>query len=137
MRMLRILALAALLALTGLPAAAQLDSPLWQPWAALDLNALGDDNSGSSFTAGTADGLPALTITPGGSAEETKLAYPVSGAGLQPWRDFSVLQMEVYLPPGNARNPDSFFLGLGDVTRGWAWAKRAVSCTSATIRTIR
>ncbi len=138
MRMLRITALAVLLAgLTCLRVVAQVDAPLWQPWAALEPSALDDDNSGSRFADGTADGQPALMITPGGSADETKLALPVSGEALQPWREYGTLQMEVYLPPGSARNPDMFFLGLGDVTRGWSWVDGLFGSASGTSGWVR
>lgn len=117
----RLLTVAGLLVLNVVLAAAQPDPIVWEPWETLDLNALDDDNSGSTFAHADIDGLPALRITPGGGSEETKLAYPVSGDALQGWVEYGRIQMEVYLPGENTLNPNSFFLGMGEVTGQWRW----------------
>lgn len=101
--------------------AAQSETILWEAWASRDISAIGDDNTGSAFDDSDVDGVPILMITPGGSSEETKLAYPVSGDDLEAWVEYGQLQIQVYLPPGNTRNPDSFFLGLADITGAWTW----------------
>jgi hypothetical protein len=100
---------------------AQSDSIFWEPWAALDVSRLGDDHTGSTFVMGVAEGRSALMVTPSGRSDETKLAYAVSGSDLQAWLDYEQVQIDVYLPEDNALNPDTFFLGLGDVTQGWRW----------------
>lgn len=100
---------------------AQTDEVIWTTGAALDLGLIGDDNSGSTFALGDVAGETALMITPSGRHDETKLAYPVSGADVQTWLDYGQLEIALYLPPENALNPNSFFLGLGDVTSGWSW----------------
>ena len=81
----RLLTVAGLLVLNVVLAAAQPDPIVWEPWETLDLNALDDDNSGSTFAHADIDGRPALRITPGGGSEETKLASPGSGDALQGW----------------------------------------------------
>ncbi|MBL8152972.1 MAG: hypothetical protein JNM70_02210 [Anaerolineae bacterium] len=100
---------------------AQRDSVIWEPWAALDVSQIGDDNTGSTFAMSAVEGRSALMVTPSGRSDETKLAYPVSGNDLQAWLDYGQVQIDVYLPEDNALNPNTFFLGLGDVTQGWRW----------------
>ena len=119
------LLLALLFAVCGLFASAALSAqpaPIpWGTWAALDPVLLDNDGSGSAFALSEADGRPALRITPGGTSEETKLAFPVSGGDLRAWANATALQMDVYLPAANALNSDGFFLGLAAATPQWAW----------------
>lgn len=62
---------------------------MWPAWEEKDLSALGDDNTGSTWALSedvqTPGGSAALQVTPSGTSEETKLAFPVSGADLQYW----------------------------------------------------
>jgi hypothetical protein len=98
---------------------------LFQPWEDKDVADLGDDNSGSSFALSgdleTPGGAAALQVTPSGSSDETKLAFPVTGEALADWANADQVAVEVYLPEENELNPDTFFLGLGDVTGEFAW----------------
>ncbi|MBK9121606.1 MAG: hypothetical protein IPM16_00595 [Chloroflexi bacterium] len=87
----------------------------------MKINRLDDDGTGTTFDIGDVNGEPALRITPGGSSDETKLAYPVRGDELGGWALHGEVVLNVYLPPENALNPNTFFLGLGDVTSGWTW----------------
>lgn len=112
---------------SSLTAVAQEDEPgaPWDAWAALDVSAIDDDNSGSVTTlstdVSTPDGTPAWQVVPSGSADETKLAISFAGTDLEAWASASQLVLDVYLPQTNALNPNSFFLGLADVTDGFAW----------------
>lgn len=110
-----------LLSLNIIAVSAQGETIPWEPWSSLDTTLLGDDNSGSAFAMSEIEGLPALEITPSGSSDETKLAYPASGADLQQWLESGQLQISLYLPEENAFNPNNFFLGLADVTGSWQW----------------
>jgi len=97
----------------------------WQAWADQDIAALDDDNSGSTF-AESSDvlspaGDPTLEVTPGGAAEETKLAFTVTGDQLAEWAAAGEVIFEVYLPPENTLNPNRAFLGMADVTGEWTW----------------
>ena len=89
------LLLALLFAVCGLFASAALSAqpaPIpWETWAALDPALLTNDGTGSTFASAEADGRPALQITPGGTSEETKLAFPVSGGDLQAWANAAAL----------------------------------------------
>ncbi|MCS7070891.1 MAG: hypothetical protein NZM00_05250, partial [Anaerolinea sp.] len=93
----------------------------WDAWVTLDLTRLDDDGTGATFALADVDGVPTLAITPGGRSDETKLAYPVSGADLQIWREYDRIQLDVYLPGSTATRANGFFLGLAEVTRGWRW----------------
>lgn len=104
----------------------------WEPWAALDLNRIDDDNTGSTFAMNAVEGVPVLEIKPGGSSDETKLAYPVSGDSLQSWLEYGQVQIEVYLPEENKLNPNTFFLGMGDVTGSWTWVGGLFGSSSGT-----
>ncbi len=94
---------------------------LWPPWVRLDPAALDDDGTGTRFALDAVNGAPALRITPGGRSEETKLAYPVTGEDLEAWADSAELELDVFLPETHALNPNTFFLGLADVSGAWAW----------------
>ncbi|NWF68474.1 MAG: hypothetical protein HXY40_05260 [Chloroflexi bacterium] len=104
---------------------AQEHGALWPAWENKDIASLSDDNSGATFALSTEVLSPAgsatLQVTPGGAADETKLAFPVSGAALQEWAAYEQLQLEVYLPESNTLNANRFFLGMAQVTDGWAW----------------
>jgi hypothetical protein len=122
MRIRRFILMALLLAALPIARAQAQTAPLpWSPWAALDLFTMSDDGTGAAFALDAVDGIPALQITPGGTSDETKLAYPLSGADLSAWTTSTALQMDVYLPATNALNPNAFFLGLADVTSAWTW----------------
>ncbi|MBX3062213.1 MAG: hypothetical protein KF726_04510 [Anaerolineae bacterium] len=102
------------------------DNPItWQVWERKDINRLDGDNSGSTFAISedvqTPEGQNALQITPGGSSDETKLAFPVSGADLPEWTQHDHLNLQVYLPETNELNPNRFFLGMADVTGSFSW----------------
>ncbi|MBE2184275.1 MAG: hypothetical protein IAE89_12665 [Anaerolineae bacterium] len=116
-----LLLLLALFSLNTLALSAQSESIPSDTWLSLDLALLDDDNSGAAFAISQWDGLPALEITPSGSSEETKLAYPVSGSELQAWIESESIQIALFLPETNTLNPNNFFLGLADVTASWRW----------------
>jgi hypothetical protein len=117
----RLISLVALCWLLALQAAAQ--TP-WEAWKTKDVRAIGDDGTGSSVALSesvtTPAGRPALRVTPGGDAPETKLAVPFSGEELAAWRTGDVL-LELYLPPDTALPPDRVFLGVAEVTGAWRW----------------
>lgn len=117
----RIIIFACFLALHVTAALAQSNTVAWESWSTLDTALLDDDGTGSTFALSELNGTPALTITPGGSSEETKLAYPVSGDDLQVWIDAGQIRLDVRLPEENALNPNSYFLGLADTTNEWMW----------------
>jgi len=136
-KLLHLLFLSLLLCSPGLPPLvnAQDGDTTWPAWAAKDVGTIGDDNSGSIVAISedilTPDNSPALAVTPSGTSEETKLAFPVSGADLQDWMTNSQIELEVYLPEGNALNPNKFFLGMADVTGEFAWLDGVFSETTA------
>lgn len=100
---------------------AQGETISWETWLAINIWSLDDDNSGAAFAISAVDDFPALEIIPSGSSDETKLAYPASGAELRSWVEAGQLQISLYLPEENTLNPDNFFLGLADVTADWQW----------------
>ena len=102
-------------------ATAQSDALLWEAWAEMDINSVDDDGTGATFELGRVRGTSVLTIKPGGSSEETKLAYPVRGDELRGWAEYGQIMLSVFLPQSNTLNPNRFFLGLADVTAGWSW----------------
>jgi hypothetical protein len=99
---------------------------LWQVWEVFNSGMFGDDNTGTRIVRSddlrTPNGSPTLKIVPSGNADETKLSYPVSGNNLQVWLTYGQLELEVYLPEENTLNPNTFFLGLAEITTEWRWA---------------
>lgn len=132
MRVPFILSVVCFVLFTVAPLAAQSEAVVWKSWSEDDLKALGDDHTGSTFAISTLDGVTALQITPGGSSEETKLAYPLKGSDLQTWVDNGQIEMDVYLPPESALNPNAFFLGVADVTGQWEWVGGLFGSSSGT-----
>ncbi len=137
-KLLHLFLLGLLLFTLGLPsfkANAQGGATLWQAWAGKDVSTIGDDNSGSTVAISenilTPDGSPSLQVTPGGTSEETKLAFPVSGADLVDWMTYTQVELEVYLPEENTLNPNKFFMGMADVTGDFAWIDGVFSDTTA------
>jgi hypothetical protein len=106
----------------------------WQAWANKDVSTIGDDNSGSTVTVSNEvlapDGSPSLQVTPSGTSEETKLAFPVAGVDLADWMTSSQVELEVYLPDGNTLNPNKFFMGMADVTGDFVWLAGVFSETA-------
>lgn len=104
---------------------AQDGGPAWAAWENKDIATLGDDNSGSTFALSedvtSPSGAATLQVTPSGTSEETKVAFPVSGVDLQDWVTHSQVALEVYLPEENALNPNRFFMGMADVGGEWTW----------------
>ncbi|KXK21713.1 MAG: hypothetical protein UZ15_CFX003001345 [Chloroflexi bacterium OLB15] len=88
---------------------AQGETISWETWLALNILSLDDDNSGATFAISAVDDFLALEIIPSGSSDETKLAYPASGAELWSWVEAGQLQISLYLPEENTLNPDNFF----------------------------
>ncbi|MBZ0274888.1 MAG: hypothetical protein K8I60_02015, partial [Anaerolineae bacterium] len=111
--------------LVMMPGIIQAQAEVWQPWDAKDVTTLGDDNTGSTFAISsdltTSSGTAALQVMPSGTSEETKIAIPMSGADLTAWANYARVELDVYLPGDNTRNPTSFFMGMGDTTNGWEW----------------
>ncbi len=101
------------------------ETVLWKVWEGKNPGMFGDDNTGTNFAQSadilTPSGANSLEIIPGGTIDETKFAFPVSGANLQDWATHSQFELEIYLPPENSVNPNSFFLGMADITGEWAW----------------
>ena len=125
-----LLLLVCALAFNGAAVLSQDELTAWDVWAALDVNLLDDDNTGSTFATREVAGVSMLMIEPGGGSDETKLAYPVSGADLQAWADADQILLHVYLPGDNALNANTFFLGLADVSGAWT----LIGCVFGTAR---
>lgn len=61
----------------------------------------------------------------------------MSGTNLQSWLDYGQLELEVYLPESNSLNPNTFFLGLAEITTEWTWAGGLFGTPSGTSGWIR
>lgn len=66
-------------------------------------------------------GFGAMKVTPNGKALETKVAVDIDGVTLNEWIGKDVLAVHVYIPEDMAIAPNSFFLGMADLSDGWAW----------------
>jgi len=111
---------------SALIVSAQSEGVQWAVWDALDISTIGDDNSGSTVATSEAmmspNGDASLMITPSGTSQETKIAVPLTGADLAEWADSTTLELSITLPEENALNPNTFFLGMADVSGGaFAW----------------
>jgi len=66
-------------------------------------------------------GFGAMKVTPNGKALETKVAVDIDGVTLNEWIGKDALAVHVYIPEDMAIAPNSFFLGMADLSDGWAW----------------
>lgn len=83
-----------------------------------------NDNTGAKLALThevASDGKGALAITPSGSAPETKIGVELSGKDLVDWNKHDVVSVQVYIPATMKVVPNSFFLGMADLSKGWEW----------------
>lgn len=66
-------------------------------------------------------GIGAMKVTPSGEAPETKIAVDIAGDVLREWMGKDALGIHVYIPENMEIVPNSFFLGMADLSDGWAW----------------
>ncbi|MCD6550954.1 MAG: hypothetical protein J7K79_01755, partial [Thermotoga sp.] len=95
---------------------------------------LSDDNTGAKFSLSDEyvfSGKYSVKVTPSGKAEETKLAFQLSGAVLEGWSESDLLKIAVFIPEDAKTYPDRYFLGMADVTDGWAWVDGVFSETQS------
>lgn len=66
-------------------------------------------------------GTNAMKVIPSGEAPETKIAVDIVGDTLDKWIGNDSVGIHVYIPPDMKVVPNSFFLGMADLSDGWAW----------------
>ena len=67
------------------------------------------------------EGGGALAITPNGSAPETKLGVEIPAGKLGEWSKYDVVRLHVYIPETMKTTPNTFFLGMADLSKEWEW----------------
>ena len=83
-----------------------------------------DDNTGAKLALTqevVKEGRGALAITPNGSAPETKLGVEIPGDKLGDWSKYDVVKAQVYIPETMKITPNTFFLGMADLSKEWEW----------------
>ena len=83
-----------------------------------------NDNTGAElvFTQEVVkEGRGALAITPNGSAPETKLGVEIPADKLGEWSKYDVVKVDVYIPETMKTTPNTFFLGMADLSKEWEW----------------
>ncbi|MDI3517302.1 MAG: hypothetical protein PWP09_1368 [Thermotogota bacterium] len=93
---------------------------------------INDDNTGARFSLSDEyvyAGKYAVKVTPSGKADETKLAFQLSGEALEGWMESDLLKIAVFIPKVATTYPDRYFLGMADVTEGWSWVDGVFSET--------
>lgn len=88
------------------------------------IEGLDDDHTGATFALTeeyVSYGRHAVEVTPSGEAEETKVAFELSGETLERWVGNDLVLLSLYVMPGTEIKPNSFFLGMADVKDGWEW----------------
>ena len=83
-----------------------------------------NDNTGAVFELEpgiVCQGTRSVAVIPDGKAVETKLALDLVGERLERWIGQREIVLNTYLPPENELNPTMFFLGMADLSDGWAW----------------
>ncbi len=83
-----------------------------------------NDNTGAKIEVSrevVRQGSGAFKITPSGKSPETKIAVDIVGDALAAWIGNDALAIHVFIPEKMKAAPNSFFLGMADVSDGWAW----------------
>lgn len=97
---------------------------LWTMDDEAELAGYENDNTGAVFELESRivyQGTHSVAVIPDGKAVETKLALDLVGERLERWIGQREIVLNIYLPPENELNPTMFFLGMADVSDGWAW----------------
>ena len=76
-------------------------------------------------------GKYSVKVTPSGKADETKLAFQLSGKVLEGWAEFDLLKIAVFISENAKTYPDKYFLGMADVTDSWSWVDGVFSETQS------
>jgi len=85
---------------------------------------LDNDNTGAKLALTqeiVKEGRGALAITPNGSAPETKIGAEIPGDKLGDWGKYDVVKLQVYIPESMKTTPNTFFLGMADLSKDWEW----------------
>ncbi len=88
------------------------------------IEGLDDDHTGAVFSLTddyVSHGRHSVEVTPTGEAEETKVAFKLSGETLERWIGNDLVLLSLYVMPETEIRPNSFFLGMADVKNGWEW----------------
>lgn len=97
---------------------------LWTMDDESELAGYENDNTGAVFELESRivyQGIRSAAVIPDGKAVETKLALDLVGERLERWIGQREVVLNIYLPPENELNPTMFFLGMADLSDGWAW----------------
>ncbi|MFO7882015.1 MAG: glucoamylase family protein [Kosmotogaceae bacterium] len=85
---------------------------------------INNDNTGAKFELNenyVYSGRHSIKIIPSGEAPETKMAFELSGEALLNWKANDTLELSIYIEENVETAPNSFFLGMADITDGWQW----------------
>ncbi|MBP7868718.1 MAG: hypothetical protein KA002_01500, partial [Firmicutes bacterium] len=83
-----------------------------------------NDNTGAKIELSrevVRQGSGSLKITPNRKSPETKIAVDIAGDTLSAWIGNDALAIHVFIPEKTKVAPNSFFLGMADLSDGWAW----------------
>ncbi|MFW6119503.1 MAG: glucoamylase family protein [Petrotogales bacterium] len=85
---------------------------------------INNDNTGAEFELNdnyVYSGRNSIKIIPSEEAPETKMAFELSGEALLNWKAHNTLELSVYVEEELETVPNSYFLGMADITDGWQW----------------
>ncbi|MCD6462597.1 MAG: hypothetical protein J7L52_02730 [Thermotogae bacterium] len=85
---------------------------------------LSNDNTGAAFEITDEfvfSGQHSVKVIPSGKADETKLAFQITGKVLEQWVESNILEIAVFIPEDAETFPTKYFLGMADITEGWKW----------------
>jgi len=98
------------------------------------LEGISNDNTGAKFELSTeyvASGKYSIKVIPSGTADETKMAFQISGDILSKWAEKESLKISVYIKKDAETRPTKYFLGMADVTSDWQWVDGVFSDTKS------
>jgi len=105
---------------------------IWSMDTEEEISTFNNDNTGATFELDTEhfiQGTASMKILPSGSAPETKVALNIPEDMLKDWANAEEVVLNLYIPEAAKLPPSMFFMGMADLSDGWAWVDGVFSET--------
>jgi len=108
---------------------------IWSMDTLSEIKTFDNDNTGAVFELSdiyVANGTNSMKVIPNGKSLETKVALWLPKNMISIWNESDKVIMKVYIPEEMKIKPEMFFMGMGDLTKGWEWVDGTFSNTKVT-----
>ncbi|WP_053001264.1 glucoamylase family protein [Kosmotoga pacifica] len=105
---------------------------IWSMDTEKEISTFSNDNTGAVFELDTENfiqGTASMKVIPSGNAIETKVALNIPEEMIKAWANAEEIVLNLYIPEGTKLPPSMFFMGMADLSDGWAWVDGVFSET--------